>query len=66
MDGKKMLDTFDVARQVGMTPRTVQRWAGQGRISGVRHYGREYRFDAASVSAQMALDTFPRPCTSHV
>lgn len=65
MDGKRLLDTCDVARRVDSSPRTVQRWARDGRISGTCHVGRQFRFEAKSVEAQMDTGCFPRPCTGY-
>lgn len=63
MDGNpnsKPLSTFDVARRADVDPRTVQRWAHSGLISGTMHVGRQYRFDPLSVEAQFATGRFPK------
>ncbi len=61
MASKELFDTFDVARLVKSAPRTVEHWAQRGQISGTMRVGREYRFDALSVEAQIDTGRFPQP-----
>lgn len=61
-----LLSTFDIARRGVTTPRTVQRWAAQGRISGTLKVGHEYRFEAPSVEAQFRTGAFPKNGVQHL
>lgn len=42
----------EVARILGVDEETVRRWCRQGKIPGVKRFGREYRIPKASIDPQ--------------
>ena len=58
---RQYLSTFDIARKLDVSGRTVQAWAQNQRISGTLRVGGEYRFETKSVDAQLATGRFPKP-----
>ena len=42
----------EVARILGVDDETVRRWCRQGKIPGVKRFGREYRIPKSSIDPQ--------------
>lgn len=66
-----LLSTAEVARSLGVTVTTVNRWAGQGRIvevakgPGLRGARLFDAADVAQIAQQLAGDSGPAPQRSH-
>lgn len=55
MKKKRTLDTRAVALRLGVSDRTVRRWADRGWVSAFRTLGGHRRFDARSVEKAETL-----------
>ena len=52
--GEKFLRTSDVARMLHVSPKTVSRWAKEGRIPHLSTLGGHRRFPASEIDRLMA------------
>lgn len=53
MTEAKKLRTSEVANLFGVTPRTVQLWADEGKLTTTRTIGGDRRFDPAEVERKL-------------
>jgi excisionase family DNA binding protein len=58
-DEERLLTPAEVAALFGVGPKTVARWAADGRIGSVRTPGGHRRFRAAEVQALLAQASLP-------
>ncbi len=59
MNPDKLLQPADVARMAGVTPKTVSRWAKEGRLKCQRTAGNHRRFRLGDVLALLHRDRQP-------
>jgi excisionase family DNA binding protein len=59
-DGRRLLRTFEVAEAFRVNPRTVYRWAREGKLTPIKTLGGHRRYPAAQVRALLALPADPQ------